>query len=255
MSDKFRVNSRYQAEIPVMRFTLLLLACAAQFIGTASGASAGSADLRVTYQEVRGASVASAAALMRQVARRERSAIQGACCATGTCNVEILQELGRPERWVLLERTCEALNPGAQLETAEFSVLEALQVAPAQVLLHHELTGVTGTQPAAWAELGLTHSTIYEVTHLDIGGPGVSLSDIDNAIRNYIVAARAAAGNLRAEAWRQDGHPNHSTLLFIWNSRAARGRFSSGADTHRFRAQIAQGLGAPYDDRLYRRID
>lgn len=255
MNDKLRAHPRFQARIPVMRLTLVLLACATQFLGTASGASAGAAELRVTYQEVRSASVVNAAALMRQVATRERSAIQGACCGTGTCNVELLQELGRPERWVLLERTCEALSPGAPLEYAGSSALEALQVAPVQALLHHELTGVTGTQRNAWADLDPAHNDIYEVTHVDIGGPGVSLSDIDNAIRSYIAAARAAAGNLRAEAWRLDGHANHSTLLFIWKTQAARGRFSSGADTYRFRAQIARGLGAPYDDRLYRRID
>ena len=255
MSDESRVNSRCRARIPVMRLTLVLLACAAQFIGTASAAFAGAAELQVTYQEVRRSSVASAAALMRRMARRERSSIQGSCGATGTSNVQILQELGRPERWLALEWICEALNPGLQLANAEFSALEALQVAPVQVLLHHELPGVTGTQRAAWAGPGVTHNVIYEVTHVDIGGPGVSLSDIDNAIRDYISAARAAAGNLRAEAWRPDGHANHSTLLFVWNTRAAREGFASGADTHRFRGQIAQGLGAPYDDRLYRRID
>ncbi len=90
---------------------------------------------------------------------------------------------------------------------------------------------------------------------MDIGGPDARLSDVDDAIREYISAARAAAGDLRAEAWRLDGHANHYTLLLVWNMRADRERFAAGADTHRFRGRIARGLGSPYDDRLYRRID
>lgn len=232
-----------------------LLALLPPLLEPAWGASAGVTELQVTYQEVRSSSVASAAALLHRVARRERSVLEGSCAAADAADVQILQELGRPERWVRLEWLCEVPSPGARRADAEITALEALQVAPVQVLLHHELPGVSGSQRAGWAELGATRNAIYEVTHVDIGGSGVKPADVDEAIRNYISAARAAAGNLRAEAWRMDGHANHSTLLFVWNARADRQRFAAGAATRHFRDQIAGGLGAPYDDRLYRRID
>jgi hypothetical protein len=242
--------------IATIRVAAILLACATQCIGTASGASAGTPELRVTYQEVRGPSVASAAALLHRLATHERSSIQSSCGTTDASNVRILQELARPGRWVRLEWTCDALDPDAQPATvADVSALEALQAAPVQFLPHHELSGISGTQRVQWADLGAARNVLYEVTHVDIDPEGVSLSGIDDAIRLYISAARAAAGNLRAEAWRLDGHANHSTLMFVWNTRADRERFAAGAKSHRFREQIGPGLGAPYDDRLYRRID
>jgi hypothetical protein len=248
-----------------------LMACCVQSIATTSAAAAGGTQLSVIYQEVRNASVPSAAATLHRLATRERSVIAGACGAGGTGggtdgnatdgadNVQILQELGRPERWVRLEWTCEALNLDAQPAgaSAELHALEALQVTPVQILRHHELPGVTGTQrAAAWPHSGRAGNVVYEVTHVDIGpGPGVSLADVDDAIRDYISAARTASGNLRAEAWRLNGRANHSTLLLVWTTRAARARFAAGTDTEHFRAKIAPGLGAPYDDRLYRRVD
>ncbi|HEX4049726.1 MAG TPA: hypothetical protein VHY19_02450 [Steroidobacteraceae bacterium] len=201
--------------------------------------------------------MANAATLLHRLAQRERGIIQGSCGLSGTFNVQILQELDRPERWVRLEWTCEMPNQLARRASAmtEIGALEALQVAPVQVLPHRELSGVTGSQRLPWADLGVARDIVYEVTHVDIGGADVNLSEVDDAIRRYVSAARSASGNLRAEAWRLDGHANHSTLLFVWDTRAARDRYAAGADTHRFRAQIARGLGAPYDDRLYRRID
>lgn len=270
MTQQRKILAHIAARRLALQLTALLVACCVQSIATASAAAAGGAQLRVIYQEVRNASVPSAAATLQRLARRERSMIAGACGAGGTGggasdaagggadNVQILQELGRPERWLRLEWTCEALNLDAQPAggSAELHALEALQVAPVQILRHHELPGVTGTQRAAWPHPGRAGNVVYEVTHVDIGpGPGVSLADVDDAIRDYISAARTARGNLRAEAWRLNGRANHSTLLLVWTTRAERARFAAGTDTERFRGKIAAGLGAPYDDRLYHRVD
>lgn len=243
-----------------MRLAALLLAFATPCSGAASGAAAGNRELRVTYQEVRRSDVTGAAALLRRLATRERTLIQGTCGSSDASAVQILQELDRPERWVRLEWTCEALNLDAQPATAaaaaaDVSALQALQVAPVQLLRHHELPGVVGAQRADWAHLPGARHPVYEVTHVDIGGADVNLSQVDDAIRQYVSAARSASGNLRAEAWRLDGHANHSTLLFVWDTRADRERYAAGAQTRRFRGRIAPGLGAPYDDRLYRRVD
>lgn len=238
------------------RVAAVLLVSATQCIGTASGASAGDPELRVTYQEVRASSVAGATALMHRLATDERNSIQSACGSDGNPHVQILQELERAERWVRLEWTCDAVDPDAlPAIAADVSALQALQAAPVQILPHHELSGVSGTQHVPWADLERAHNAVYEVTHVDLDAAGASLSGIDDAIRRYISAARATRGNLRAEAWRLDGHANHSTLLLVWNTRIDRERFAAGAESHRFRAQIGPYLGAPYDDRLYRQID
>ena len=244
------------------RTVLLCAALLPMSVAAARGAASTPADtavptvLTVTYLEARTAAIGPARALLqRQVARERSAAVSRSASAF---HVQVLQEIDRPERWELLE---EAGDQGElqAIETAAAPVrsqLQRLLVAPPDQRRNHELPHDSRPFHAALMpdrRGSAPRHALYALVHLDISATQ-DQSGVVGAIGQLLQAARAARGNLRAEAWQQDAHPNHFALIFVWATRTDHDAFVAGASARRFRDFVAPLLGSPYDERLGRRL-
>jgi quinol monooxygenase YgiN len=208
----------------------------------------------VTYQEIRSTEVNHARTLLQRQAASERAAAAGGG-DTGDFHSDVLQELDRPERWVLLEwgSNAQQLASIENSSAADTAGLTELLAAPPDIRRSHALPATAGAQGIEPDGRPLiARQAFYEVTHLDIGAGAASQGSVIAAIGRLLQGARAAAGNLRAEAWQLDGHANHYTLLFVWRDRADRQAYAAGPTARQFRADVSAILGSPYDDRFYR---
>ncbi len=238
----------------------------------------------VIYLEVPVSAIADTRTLLRRYANAARAAavrtaaVRAAAvrAAAAAFHVDVLQEVGREERWLVLQWA----DSQSQLQVIDAAVaddlasLHSLLVAPPDPHSNHPLPATaSGTATAAttaaaaalaapaapavapetddWRQIPPT--ALYAVTHLDIGTQDQSA--VIQAVHDLVEDARRAPGNLLAEAWQQNGHPNHYALLFAWRNRVDRDAFAGAAAERRFHGAIAPLLGSPYDERLYRRVN
>jgi len=160
----------------------------------------------------------------------------------------VLQELARPEKFVLLESaesTEDPRAPGATLEEA----LGTLLAAPPDRRNNREFGDASG---AAAADAG-TSASVYVVAHLDMAPPERAKGEA--ALLRIREAARKSAGNLRFDVWQQTDRPNHFNLIAVWTRRAKFNEFAASPAAREFRKSVASSLGSPYDERLYDRVD
>jgi quinol monooxygenase YgiN len=161
-------------------------------------------------------------------------------------SVRVLEEIGRPERFVLLESAAD-LAASAGRHTLE-ERLGALLTAPPDRRAHRELGDSTVSKPDAQ-----TSSSLYVIAHLDVAP--LERSKGETALLHLASEARRSQGNLAFELWQQTDRANHFNLIAVWNSRAKFDDFTAGTAAREFRKSVASLLGSPYDERLYRRAD
>ena len=151
-------------------------------------------------------------------------------------HAEALEEVDRPEKFVVLDTTDYATDLPASLTN--------LLTAPPDRRTH-QLFGPGGTSLPPGAPF-------YVIAHLDLGPPDQASGQA--ALLRYMNAARHAPGNLGLEAWQQTNRPNHFNLVSAWSTRAQLDDFAASAATRNYRATVAPLIGSLYDERLYRRI-
>lgn len=214
-------------------------------------AAAADAAFQVSYLEAPVSAVNATRTLLQRYAASERAAAVNA--GAGAFHIDVLQEVDRPERWLLLEwADSQSRLQGIEAGAAEdFARLQSTLVAPPDRRTNHPLPAANAS-PAAAADSSerQLRAAVYVVSHLDIGTQDQSIAL--PAVENLVDAARSARGNLRAEAWQQDGRANHYALLFVWRTRADHDAFAAAALAHQFRTSVGPLLGSPYDERLYR---
>jgi quinol monooxygenase YgiN len=92
------------------------------------------------------------------------------------------------------------------------------------------------------------------VTHVDV--PGGQREAAEKLLHPLAEAMRRVPGHLRYEVYQQDEpHTNHFTVVAGWKDRAAFEVWDDSAPWRQFMEALAPLLGAPYDERLYRRIE
>ena len=161
--------------------------------------------------------------------------------------IELLRELGRPERFVLLE-SADDLQALTQAEGRSRALLDALTAqlaAPSDRRSHREFG--TAAAPVAVPQ----RTALCAITHLDIGGPVRPLAE--EALGRFAAAARGSPGNLGFEVWQQLDRGNHFNIVAVWSDRASLDAFAASPEAREFRASVAPLIGSPYDERLYRR--
>jgi quinol monooxygenase YgiN len=167
-------------------------------------------------------------------------------------HVEVVEEIGRPERFVVIE-TAASADALAAADTAAQSVLTPLNellTAPPDRRTHNDF----GAAPVGPSETGLeAASSLYVIFHLDLGPPDQKRGEA--ALSQLIDAARHSPGNLRFEAWQQSNRPNHFNIIAVWSGRAKLNDFTASAAARDFRTTVGPLIGSLYDDRLYERID
>lgn len=200
--------------------------------------------LDLTFIEVRIQARGHTSGVLRQQenASREHHASPG--------QVISLQEISRPERFVVLEReppdvlTARGRGTRALIE----GLTDDLAAPPDQRLNREFGETATATSPRVDAR-----ADFYVVTHVDIASP--DRSRVETALYKLAAAARQTDGNLGFEILQQIDRPNHFNLISAWLGESPFHAFTSGAAAREFRQTVGPLLGSPYDERLFRRVD
>ena len=196
----------------------------------------------VSYFDVAPTAAAETGALLRQYAEAARK-------EAGNLSLEMFEEIGRPNRFAILEswRDKPALEAhGAAPSTSAFSgKLKPLLISGTGARL---LSAFSVAAPTAQPGSG----TVYVLTHVDVPPP-----QKDQAIelqKALAAAARKDDGNLWFDVLQQNDRPNHFTLYEGWRDRKAFDASIMAAHTKEFRQKLNPLEGALYDERLYQAV-
>jgi len=195
-----------------------------------------------TYVEVLPSAISDGAALLKQY--RDASRKDG-----GNLRLEIVQEINRPSRFVILaiwtdQQAFEA--HGKAPHTAQFrDRLKAIHAAPYDERVHSGMS--VGARDAAPA------GAFFVVTHVDVPPPSKDVTV--PLLKQLSEDGRKDAGNLRFEVQQQGNRPNHFTVVEIWASQKAYEAYVTAPHTRQFRETLGPMSGALYDERLYKTLD
>jgi len=196
----------------------------------------------VVYFDAAPTGAAEAATLLRQYAETARK-------EAGNLSLEAFEEIGRPNRFAILEawRDKPALEAhGAAASTAAFrDKLKPLLISGTGA---RPLSAFSVAAPTAQPGPG----TVHVLTHVDVPPP-----QKDQAIelqKALAAAARKDDGNLWFDVLQQNDRPNHFTLYEGWRDRKAFEASIAAVHTKDFRQKLNPLEGALYDERLYQAV-
>lgn len=206
-----------------------------------SPAKADDAAYVVAYAEVQPAAINPARAALRQYRNATRK-------ENGSVRVEILQNIHRPQQFVVLETwqddKARAAHAGGAAAKEVRERLTMLSSAPYDERPHSGL--VVGPSKTAAA-------SIYAVTHVDF--VGAKKDEGIAALKQLSVASVKDRGNIRYDLLQQGNRPNHLTLVEVWHSLQSLEAHEIAAHTRKFRDDALPMSGALYDQRLYRLVN
>jgi quinol monooxygenase YgiN len=224
-----------------LRFALAIL----WPIGVVAGAEVRAESVwTLTFIEVRVDARGHAGNVLRQQAKSLREHI------SSPAQIVLLQELSRPERFVLLEREEPELSAGGVQEQQPVAKLLTDELTAPPDRRKNRVFGEVAIAADAKADV---RANVYVVAHLDIGVPDRARTEV--ALRQLAAAARQSAGNIRFDIWQQTDRANHFNVISGWISES---QFYAFATTHAardFRQTLGPLLDSPYDERLFRRVD
>ena len=169
---------------------------------------------------------------------------------TATCSASVAQEIGRQNRFVVLEtwKDQAALDAhGKSAGTTAFrDKFKTVQNAPYDERVHNALAVAQGAPGAA-------KGAIYVVSHVDVPPP--RKDECIAALNPLADGSRKGEGNVRFEVGQQSSRPNHFTVVEAWKDQKAYDARGSAGPQRDFRAKLGPMLGALYDERLYKSID
>ena len=229
------------------RSLYLLFSIAVPVLGFAQAARADEASdaavYMVTYVEVMPASEGEAMALLRQYREVSRT-------EEGNVRLEVLQQSGRPDHFVLLEvwKDQKAFDAhGTATHTTQLrDKLQPLRVSPFDERLHKGFA--IGSTLAAHAA-GAT----YVVTHADAVPPSKDAALV--LLKQLAETSRHDDGNVRFEVLQQSSRQNHCTIVEIWQNQQALDAHVRAVHTRQFREKFQPLSGSLYDERLYKALD
>ena len=196
----------------------------------------------VTYLDAAPPEAAQVAALARQYAQATRK-------EAGNAAFEAFEEMGRPNRFAILEgwRDKAAYDShGAPASKAGFfDKLQPLLIGGTGVRVFGPLSvAAPSGEPGTDA--------VYVLTHVDVFPAGKDQAV--ELVKALADAARKDTGNLWFNVLQQDGRPNHFTLFEGWRDQKAFEGSIMAAYTKEFRQKLNPLEGALYDERLYEAV-
>jgi quinol monooxygenase YgiN len=193
-----------------------------------------------TYVEVLPNAVKDAAAILRQY----REAVRN---EAGNLRAEVVQETGRPTRFLLLAAWSDQNALDAHVKSAPpfREKLKSLLAAPFDERLHSAFA-VAAREP-------LRPNSVTVASHVDVPPP--MRETLEPMLRSLTDASRKEPGNLRFEVQQQANRVNHFTVVEAWADRPAYEAHVIAPHTRQFRDALGPMLGALYDERLYRALD
>ena len=152
---------------------------------------------------------------LRDISRKE----------AGNTGFDILQGIGRPQHFAILESWSDAKAQGAHAAAAaQFrDKLKPHLLAP----IDERLSTGYAVGPAKAAAAG----TVYGLTHVDLIGPkkdeGIA------ALKQLSADSAKESGNLRFDLWQQSNRLNHLTVI-DWRGKAALDKHEASEHTRKF---------------------
>jgi len=174
----------------------------------------------------------------------------GARKQAGNLGVDLLQEIGRPNRFIIYETWKDQSAYDANEKSAQTGELRDKLKPIAGAPIDRRDYHVVSVEPARAA----TSDAVYMQVHLDVFPPG--LVPTLAAVKLVAEAARKGEGNLRYDVVQSVKPPlSHMTLFAGWQNRSAFDDYEKSAYGRHFRDTVGPLLGSPFDDRLYATIN
>jgi quinol monooxygenase YgiN len=196
----------------------------------------------VTYFDVAPPAAVETGALVRQHAAAVRK-------ESGNLSFEAFEEIGRPNRFAILEswqdKSALDTHTAAASMSAFADKLKPLLISGTGA---RSLSAFAVAPPAGQPGSG----TVYVLTHVDVPPP-----QKDQAIelqKALAAAARKDDGNLWFDVLQQNDRANHFTLFEGWRDQEAFDASVMAAHTRDFRRKLNPLEGALYDERLYQAV-
>ena len=164
----------------------------------------------------------------------------------GNMRFDVLTELGRPNRFVILEawRNPASFDTHDKADsTAKFrQAMDKAESAPLDI----RTNAVLSADPQA---RDIRAGTVYIITHVDVTGD--HKDDAVALLRSMSDETRKDDGSLRYDVFQQKNRPNHFTVVEAWINRKAQVSHTAAPHTRAFRGQLLPMQGALYDERIY----
>ena len=168
----------------------------------------------------------------------------------GNVRSEVAQEIGRANRFVVLEiwKDQAAFDAhGKSAGTGAFrDKLKTIQNAPYDERVHSAFN-VGRTDPVT------AKRAVFVASHVDVPPP--RKDELIAALNPLADASRKGDGNVRFEVVQQVSRPNHFTVVETWKDQKAYDARGSAGAQRTFRDKLGPMLGALYDERIYRAVD
>ena len=161
----------------------------------------------------------------------------------GTAGYEILQRIGQPTHFIILESWKDAKAQAAHVAVSA-SWREALKPNLIAPIDERTYSGF-----AVDASNAVTTGAVYAVTHIDL--IGAKKDEGLEALKQLKLNSMKETGVLLFNIWQQTSRPNHLTLIEIWRGQAALERHEIAEHTRKFREALLPMSGSLYDQRLY----
>ena len=193
----------------------------------------------VTYVDVMPNSVASGATLLKQYRDASRK-------EDGSVRVDVLQEIGRPNRFALVEAWKDKPARDAHVAAASTAQFRDKLKAIANAPYDERLTNGLYVGPAQGRH---DDGAIYVVTHVDVIPTGKD--DTMALLKGMRADTPKDPGNLRYDVLQQPNRLNHFTVVETWANAEGVDGHAMAAHTRAFRDKLAPMAGALYDERFY----
>src|SRR5262249_53259755 len=130
---------------------------------------------------------------------------------------------------------------------AEFcSTLQTIHSSPYDQRVHHDFA----TAPVREAA---SVDSIWIVTHVDVPPPRREETEV--LLKGLAEQSRTDSGHQRYDIFQQNApRTNHFTVVAVWSRESAFSSHGITPHVREFRDAVGPMLGAPYDERLYKRI-
>jgi quinol monooxygenase YgiN len=164
--------------------------------------------------------------------------------------IEVFQEIFRQNRFVIIETWQDdaALQAHeSDARTTQFRTdLKAIHNSPYDQRVHQTFSVESvGSESHAGA--------FVVITHVDVPPPRREETEI--LLRRLSEQSRKDEGVLRYDIFQQNApRTNHFTVFAVWNDEKAFASHELQPHTREFRESLGPMLGAPYDERFYRRV-
>jgi quinol monooxygenase YgiN len=199
----------------------------------------------VTYVDLMPNSVVSGATLLKQYRDASRK-------EDGSLRVDVLQEIGRPNRFAVVEiwkdkpaRDAHAAAAG----TVQFrDKLKPIANAPYDERINNGLY----VGPAQGQGANAATGPIYVLTHVDVT-PN-NKDDCMALLKGMRADTPKDPGNVRYDVLQQPNRLNHFTVFEAWADAEGLDGHAMTAHTRAFREKLAPMAGALYDERFYREL-